>query len=181
MRGMDSGYSGQKRARGEGRAVEGFGFQNSRPVECKAYSTGVSVSAFRLFLRRMDSGYGSQRGVEGRGDGCYDKWIVDMVAGKGRATRVQSRGWRRAIRGTDSGCDSQRGGERREARDEGFFVSAFQCFKISDFLRGMDSGYGSRLGGSTHRGGGYLVLTRYRLLATRHGGSTAQQGHLRSG
>jgi hypothetical protein len=50
-----------------------------------------------------------------------------------------------------------------------FNFSAFQCFMISAFLRRMDRGYSSQLG-ALLTGGGYLVLTRYRLLVTRHGG-----------
>jgi hypothetical protein len=42
--------------------LRAFLFQTSRPVECKAYSTGVSVSAFQLF---------------------FAEWIVDMVARRG--------------------------------------------------------------------------------------------------
>jgi hypothetical protein len=52
------------------------------------------------------------------------------------------------LREMDSGCNSQKRVERRgtSGREPG------------QEIRGMDSGYSSQLGVSTHQGGGYVVL-----------------------
>ncbi len=145
LRESDSGCGSQKR--GERRETRdersrAFLFQISRPVECKAYSTGVSASRFQLF---------------------FGDWIVDMVARRGSNV------------------------ERRGASSRGLWVSAFQCFRISAFLRGLDRGYGGHRGveQSRDQSRGFalwalwrcerisLLVTSHSLPATSHGGCAA--------